>query len=132
MRTWFFCLALASFGASAQSVYKCVDKGGVTSFQSEPCSDAAQVKKTWDATPEPLNSAEQQRIHSARKKSASDAAYLARLARGNAPRMGAVVRAVPNRCEAMKRQRDNAYEKNPKRNMAFMRYWGDKVHEACK
>jgi hypothetical protein len=132
MRILFLCLALASFGASAQSVYKCVGKGAETSFQSEPCSDPAQVKKTWDATPEPLSSAEQRRIHNARKKSASDAAYLARLARRNASPMGTVVKAEPNRCEAVKRQRDNAYEKNPKRNMAFMRYWGDKVHEACK
>lgn len=132
MRIFVFCLALASFSASAQSVYKCVGKGGVTSFQSEPCSEPSQVEKTWDATPEPLDSAEQRRIHNAGKKSASDAAYLARLARRNASPMGTVVKVKPNRCEAVKRQRDNAYGKNPKRNMAFMRHWGDKVHGACR
>ena len=45
MRILILCLTVASFGVSAQSVYKCVGKGGVDSFQSEPCSSSDEVKK---------------------------------------------------------------------------------------
>lgn len=132
-RQWLLVLALASSGASAQSVYKCVASNGVASFQSEPCSDPAQVRKVWDATPPHLSNAEQWQIHNARKKAASDAAYLRRLAHGNGTGSGSTMAGIGNdRCGAAKRDRDRFYANNPRRRSKDMERWNKYVYDACK
>jgi hypothetical protein len=135
MRVLFLFLALASFGASAQSVYKCVGKGGVSSFQSEPCSGSEEVKKVWDATPQRLSNEEQWRLYHAKQKAANDAAYLRRLANGGGS--GAVGTSVQPRtatgsCERAKRDRDSYYANNPKRSYSVIEQWSAVVRNACK
>lgn len=130
-----FVLALASVGASAQSVYKCIGKGGAVSFQSEPCADAGQVEKTWDATPERLSNAEQWQRYNAQQKAANDAAYLRRLAGGRPAQSGASVVVVPrqsNLCSNARKSRDNFYANHPRRTSKDMERWNKHVYDACK
>ncbi|MGV8939963.1 MAG: DUF4124 domain-containing protein [Lysobacter sp.] len=128
-------LTLSSFGAAAQSVYKCVGKGGVTSFQSNPCDGAAQVKKVWAAEPESVSNDEQSRRYNAQRKAASDAAYLRRLAHGATPRVGPsgnVVSIRDEQCVSARRRRDVYYANNPKRKSKDMERWNKFVYDACK
>ncbi len=128
-------LTMWSFGATAQSVYKCVGKGGVTSFQSEPCAATAKLMKVWAAEPESVTNHEQWRRHNARKKAASDADYLRRLAhgvaRGDAPR-GNVVTIRDEHCASARSQRDVYYANNPRRTSKDMERWNKFVYDACK
>ncbi len=128
-------LTVYSSGASAQSVYKCVAKGGVTSFQSDPCAVDAQLKKVWAAEPESLSNEERGRRHKAQRKAASDAAYLRGLARGETQGAGArttVANIRDENCAAARRQRDIFYANNPKRKSKDMERWTRFVYDACK
>lgn len=135
----FFVLLLAAGSTSAQSVYKCVGKGGATSFQSHPCDSSSEAAKVWDATPERLSNAEQWRRYNARQKASNDAAYLRGLAHGSAgpgPSAGVdQVINVPkqaNRCAAARRDRDSFYARTPKRTSKDMERWNKLVYDACK
>lgn len=128
-------LTMCSFGASAQAVYKCVVKGGVTSFQSEPCAGTAQLKKVWSAPPELLSNEEQWRRHNAQRKAANDAEYLRRLAHGGSQGASARTTTVTIRdenCAAARRRRDVFYANNPKRKSKDMERWTKHVYDACK
>ena len=133
----FLVLFLLAGSASAQSVYKCVGKGGETSFQSHPCDSGAEAAKVWDATPGRPSNAEQWQRYNARKKAANDAAYLRRLAHG-APSGGAgtdQVTHVPkqtSRCANARQQRDTFYANNPRRTSKDMERWNRHVYDSWK
>ena len=130
-----FLILLSSWSASAQSVYKCVDKGGIPSFQSDPCGDHAQISKVWDATPERLNEAERRRRYDANQKAATDAAYLRRLAAGTPRHSGGTAVSIPretNHCSDARQRRDQFYANTPRRTSKDMERWSKFVYDACK
>ncbi|TZF91308.1 hypothetical protein FW784_02250, partial [Lysobacter lacus] len=53
---WIFALALLAIApgaAHAQTVQKCIGRGGYARYQSEPCARGERTAETWDAVPEP-------------------------------------------------------------------------------
>ncbi len=82
---WLLAGTLTASAAQAGDLYKCSDKSGQVSIQSEPCAkDATQVWKR-DAAPElPPTSAQQQALQERRAREASEARQLSRMA-GTAP-----------------------------------------------
>lgn len=143
MKVWFtlIFLSAACFAASAQTLYKCEQKGQPTSYQTQPCSTASAIAKTWDATPEPEPSnAEKWRRYSAKQRGEADSRYLSRLAgRGHLPMgQGRVVNSQStnsgiDRCALAKRQRDD-YLNGPGRDAGIdsRRALHDSVYDACK
>lgn len=126
---------IASWSTSAQSVYKCVGKGGATSFQSDPCEGNSRVSKVWDASPENPSNAEQWRRYNARQKSLRDAAYLRSLAHGVPSSGSASAVGIPthsNGCSNARRSRDVYYANHPKRKSKDMERWNKHVYDACK
>ncbi|GAB1596062.1 hypothetical protein PAGU2638_17410 [Lysobacter sp. PAGU 2638] len=47
-------LVLAATAAQAQTVQKCVTRGGLARYQSEPCARGERTAEIWDATPDPV------------------------------------------------------------------------------
>lgn len=121
--------------AETKSVYKCVGKGGVASFQSEPCTDPTHVKKVWNAEPERLTNAQQWQRYNTQQKAANDAAYLRSLAHGDVASTGAGAYRINIRnsqCQRARRDRDTFYANTPKRKSKDMERWNKYVYDACK
>lgn len=98
-RSLLLCWLATSASVQAADLYKCTDKGGQVSIQSEPCpKDWTQVWKR-DAAPELPPSAEQvQALEQRRQREREETAALARLA-GTAP-VAAKPKAKPKPPEA--------------------------------
>ncbi|UNK49807.1 DUF4124 domain-containing protein [Lysobacter sp. S4-A87] len=133
---------LASGGASAQGVYKCVSKGGAVSYQSDPCPANAAQPKFWYAQPEPPPTYEQlQAREYKRQRDAAESAYLSRLAgtdghsRGQAS--GHVVQVqqgkIPMACESAKASREAVLKAaGLSRTYELLQALDDRVREACR
>lgn len=135
MRAVIALLALLSFSASAQVVYKCVGKDGAVAYQSSRC-DAGQVAKdAWSVLPEP-SAAELARRQQRQRQEDANSRYLRSLAnRHRNTRGAAAVLASPNgpgsRCAAAKAERDRAYDRTRKMSLAAMERWAEYVNNAC-
>ena len=133
-------LALLACGhASAQSVYKCIDRAGATSYQSAPCDVGARTAGAWDAAPEPPPSAEQLRARAAqRDRDRAESEYLSRRAGtdgAGARRASAASVRTPrnNACENAKAHRERTLAAvGLKRTFELLRKLDDAVYEACK
>ncbi len=131
---------LACGNASAQSVYKCIDRHGATSYQSAPCDHADRTARQWDAPPDPPPSAEQLRARAAqREHDRAESDYLSRRAGtyGNtaARASGTTVRTPSrgNACEAAKAHRERTLAAvGLKRTFDLLRKLDDAVYDACK
>jgi len=125
-------LALASFGASAQVVYKCVGADGSISYANR-CDVGQVAKDAWSATnrdPTPAENARRQR------QEAANSRYLRNLANRHRQTQGsAAVLASPNgpgsRCAQAKASRDRAYDSVRKMSLDAMERWANVVNEAC-
>ncbi len=135
-------LLLASSGASAQVVFKCVGKGGAVSYQSAPCPSDASVPKLWEAQPEPPPSYDQLRARELkRQQDRAESAYLSRLAGtdrvATSSASGHLIdqrdRSSNAQCEAAKRHREEALERaGLNRTYEFLSRLDEMVREACK
>jgi hypothetical protein len=131
-------LALLALPAEvhAQQVYKCPGKGGVPSYQSEPCSEG-QASKTWDARPENVSPADQARIDQQLRD--AEIAAQQRRVQSSTPALvtwqSGPTQSQQRRagCEAARRERDAALERlGLKRTFEDLRRWGDYVTRACR
>lgn len=116
-------LAIPS-AANAQTLYRCVEKGKPTSFQSEPCNASATVASTVDYVPErdrprptpapaPAVQYQQRQAHSARLH--------------NIPRAPSL-----SACEAARRHREQVLGTNNQQgNVDVRRMLNDAVAKAC-
>lgn len=80
MRCIVVMLLIAAVPVHAQVLYKCVGKGGSTSYQSEPCAPSAKVAKLYDATPEPYSPEHEARLRQQRANQNRAARELSRMA----------------------------------------------------
>lgn len=124
-------LAAAAPCASAQAVYRCVQKGKPVSFQSEPCGGNARTTDIRGYVPERTPTANElawQRYRTEQEMAARNAA--ARQAS-----VGTTVNLSVDEpsCAQTKAARD-AWERRMglKRSLDGMRYWQDRVYEACR
>ncbi|BDU16768.1 DUF4124 domain-containing protein [Lysobacter auxotrophicus] len=125
---WTWLLALTCTHAPAQSVHKCVTKGGVVSYQSMPCAQDAREAAQWDAPPDPPPRAERQRTANVEHERATQP---------RAVRTGSshVVRNTtrPSACEAAKADRERTLERvGLKRTFDLLSRLDEQVRNACR
>lgn len=140
MRTIAAVLALLACGhAGAQSLYKCIDRQGATSYQSAPCDAAARTVWQREAPPEPPPDAEQLRARAAQRDRDRDRAesdHLSRRAGTSGPsRARSTATRSPARdgCAAAKARRERTLAAaGLKRTFDLLRRLDDAVYEACK
>jgi hypothetical protein len=118
--------------ASAQAVYRCVEKGKPVSFQNRPCRPGATVTGVRAYVPEPTPSANE--LAWKRYRLEQEMAARNRRARPSAGSGSAVVMPVGgDGCAQAKADRD-AWERRVGlgRTIEGMRYWQDHVYRACR
>lgn len=118
--------------ATAQTVYRCVQKGKPVSLQSTPCGAGAATTKTLDYVPERTPTANElawKRYRIEREMQARSQAQRARAASGSA----AVLPAGGSACERAKAERD-AWERRVGLNRTIdgLRAWQEHVYRACR
>ena len=133
MRIVIALLALLSFTASAQQVYKCVGADGVPSFQSDPCRADQVPKGSYSAVIHAPTPAELERR---KRQEAANSAYLKSLARPKRQARGSsAVLASPSglgkRCSAARAARDRAYKVTSNMTLNEMDRWTNYVNNAC-
>lgn len=110
--------------AQAQQVFKCHD-GGAVSYQSLPCDGA--TLRSWEATPDVVDSAAQARIEALRRELRSERRTGGR---SRSSRSGKASTATA--CERARKGRTDAYAKaGLKRDFALSSHWDNRVHDAC-
>lgn len=120
----FSALAIASASANAETMYRCVGKGGAVAYQDYPCDKAAKQTGVAEFTPERVP-AYRPPVRNIPQQAGSAASPSA-----------AVLHHVPvysDQCREVKAQRD-AWEQRVglRRTFDDLRRWQDKVNEACK
>lgn len=129
-------LALAGFlygaPATAQTVYRCVQKGKPVSLQSTPCENGATTTKTREYLPERSPTANElawQRYRTEREMQARNEAQHAQSRSG----VTVVLPSGGGACEQAKAERD-AWERRVglSRTIDGMRAWQDYVYRACR
>lgn len=139
MRIGLAVLLIAAQGglAHAQTVNKCVGKGGAVTYQSEPCPSTHKATKSWDATPEPPPSNDElwRRYHQ-RKKAEANSRYLSRLAGTDGSRSsGATVYTTTqgSACQVARETRETVL-RNGNNDVSYdvRRRLNDAVFDACK
>ena len=126
-------LTLAAFAeaASAEAVYRCVQKGKPVSLQSEPCDSRAKTTSIRGYVPERAPTANElpwQRYRTEQEMAARNAA-----ARQASLTTTVNLPADKPSCAQTKAARD-AWERRMglRRSLDGMRYWQDRVYEACR
>ena len=126
---------LAAAPVSAQQVYKCV-QGKQVSYQSQPCAQAAQAVKAWDATPEPPPSNDELwRRYYAKKRGERESAYLRSLAGRGGSASGASIGTAQSgsACSAAKANRTNTLNAvGLNRTYELLQQLDAAVNAACK
>lgn len=131
-------LLAASFPATAQIVYKCVDWKGHSTYQSQPCPLQSKNEKAWVAVPDPVLTDQQIRHRAvATPAQASRDAYN-RQNYGSSP--ASVATRVPaqyakdeSRCENAKANRKAILDSvGLKRTYDLLQRLDDEVNRACK
>lgn len=138
MRIGLAVLLIAAHGlAHAQTVNKCVGKGGAATYQSEPCPSTQKAVKSWDATPEPPPSNDELwRRYRQRRKAEADSRYLSRLAGTDGSRSTGATVYTTNQvsaCEAARQRRESVLRSaNNDVSYDVRRHLNDAVFDACK
>lgn len=133
MRRILVCLVFGlafSHAGEAQTLYRCKPHdGGPTRFQSRPCeADAATASATGYRPERELTPAEQ---------AARERAWRTRSQQQRTRRASGQGAAIPvqtgSRCESVKKDREAALERiGLRRTIDYLRYWDDRVREACR
>lgn len=119
------CLLLLASSTQAATFYKCVDRNGQASYQSQPCSPLASTAWSRPYQPEPPTP---------RSRGLERAPPAARTNRIASPRMSVrAVRPPPDPCTIAKTRRERVLAKvGLKRTFDLLRQLDDEVYEACK
>ena len=118
-------LAVAAFSADAQTLYRCVQKGKPTTFQSEPCPATARTASAANYLPDP---------NAQPYRPAATPAWQAPRSRQTS---GARVHRIPTAsstgaCESARAHRDLVVGRNNQRgNVDVRRQLNDAVAKAC-
>ena len=125
---WGLVLALACTHASAQSVHKCVAKGGTVSYQSAPCEKGTREAAQWEAPPDPPSKPERARSAGS-ERTGKTQAYPVRTGSSHIVRNT----ARPSTCDAAKANRDRTLERvGLKRNFDLLSRLDEQVRNACR
>lgn len=138
LRTLLLCIAISA-PVHAETLYKCVGKGGAVSYQSHPCDATQRVAKTHDYVPERAPTPEERRAAYQREQRGNvESDYLSRLAgtsRGlNSQATGTRVPMVRNVgvCEAAKAERARQLEiLGLRRTYEILQRLDEMVRKAC-
>ncbi|HZX81619.1 MAG TPA: hypothetical protein VFE72_11785 [Lysobacter sp.] len=125
-------MAFACAPLSAQTVYRCVQKGKPVSLQSTPCTEGATTTREIPYTPEAAPTANElawKRYRIEREMAARNQALQSRSRSGSA----VVLPAGGDACAQAKADRD-AWERRVglRRTIDGMRLWQDRVQRACR
>lgn len=128
-------LALAVAPAAAQTVQKCIGKGGAVTLTSSACPAGQELAASYDAPPERLTAQQLQRQAELRQLEREQAAR--RAAQRNTVYYSPPQRSVQNsrhqRCDDAKRWRDAQAERvGLRRTHDMLRAWDDYVYQQCK
>lgn len=124
--------ALIACPATAQTIYRCVQKGRPVSLQSTPCDRGAATTRTRHYTPEPAPTANDlawKRYRIEREMALRNQAQRAGAASGSV----VVLPAGGSACAQAKAERD-AWERRVGLNRTIdgMRAWQERVYHACR
>lgn len=126
-------LLFAAAPAAAQTIHKCVDATGATTYQSFACDAGETSRKSWRVEPATTTSTEM-KTRKARER--ANSAYLRKLARRHQRATGGGVAISGHRdarsCEAAKARRARAESGAQRLTLAQLENLGDAVYEACR
>ena len=132
-----FAALLCVSPATAQTLQKCVDKGGAVAFRSGPCEAGERLVALREASSDARAPEEWRALRERQKRDREGSRYLSGLAgtdggqRGHSSsgsRSAAVIR-----CENAKRARDDAIRRAKGRATgAAHSFWNRHVYDACK
>ena len=134
-------LVLLCGTARAETLYKCVGKGGAVSFQSDPCEPGQRVAQARSYVPErPPTNEELWAKHRKAQRDRAESAYLSRLAGtsrvgGPSRSTGASIPSQPPNaaCEVAKAQREVQLKAaGLSRTYDFLSQLDAMVREACR
>ena len=122
-------LALWTADAAAQSVHKCVSRGGAVSYQSEPCGPDSRDAANWEAPVDTAPSVEKPRASPTPERERSPERRTVRTGSTRIARSA----PKPSACETAKADRDNTLERvGLKRTFDLLSRLDEQVRKACR
>jgi hypothetical protein len=130
-------LALVAVPVCAQTLQKCVGKGGAVAFRSGECLPNERLAGLRDGSSDRRLPEEWQALQQRQAKERAGSQYLSHLAGTDAGRYSYSESSTRNpkaaRCEAAKSQRDRAIRQLAGRaTLDTHSYWNRVVYDACK